>query len=139
MSENVPDAQKLGALVSRYRRVAIFLFAVAVFYLGLCMLVIYKASMAASMTHHSIGALAGEWMARIDVNRQYPGSIVLVFDLLSMLVRNIVICACLALFSWLMWKWARFYEALKIALLATVAEAPGQAAPASAQQAEEAQ
>jgi hypothetical protein len=117
----------------RYRRVALFLFAVSLFYSGICLLIVYKISAVASKNNSTLYALVREWMTHVDISKQYPGYSVLGFDLLSKFANNVVIGSFLTLFGWLMWKWAKFYEAMRAALHATIAEASDQTELGSAQ------
>jgi len=126
MTQSLPDEQRLSVLVSRYRRVALFLYAVAVFQAVVCGLIAFKLSRLAVAEGSNFGALLGEWLAPVDVHRQYSGASVLAFDWIAKLVREAVTGGFLALFGWLMWKRAGFYAALRDALAEAIAETTDQ-------------
>lgn len=103
---------------------ALFLYAVAVFQAMVCAFIAFKLSGLAITERSSFGALLGEWLAPVDVHRQYSGALVLAFDWFARLAEEVLIGGFLALFGWLMWKRARFYATFRDAFRDAIAETP---------------
>lgn len=121
------DEGSLDRIIARYRRVAMLMFAAAAIQALLCALIVFKLSALATAQGETLGAFLGQWLAPVDVHRQYAGLEVLAFEWLAKLARDAMCSGFLILVGSLMWNRARFHAIFRHALRQAIAETRGAA------------